>query len=65
MMDINLDNLKDEFEAFSRCEVNQSNEDKMDDEGGFIVTVQKYLLPPAICGVYLSRLDIQSDRSEV
>jgi len=61
-MQMDINKLQDEFEAFSKCGVNQSSEEEIDeveDEGGFIATVQKYLLPPAKCGVYLSKLDIK------
>ena len=61
-MQRDINSLQEEFEAFSKCGVNQSSEEEIDeveDEGGFIATVQSYLLPPAKCGVYLSRLDIK------
>ena len=61
-MDLDFDKLKDEFEAFSKCGTSYTSDEEeveVEDEGGFIATVQKYLLPPAMCGVYLSRLDIK------
>ncbi|WP_281951199.1 hypothetical protein [Nitrosophilus kaiyonis] len=60
-MDINFDDLKKEFDALKNvkeesCEISC---EEPEEEGGFIEIVQKYLLAPAKCGVYLSRLDIK------
>jgi len=57
-MKIDFEDLKKEFDAFNvSCEDNECEEDVS--EEGFIEIVQKYMLTPAICGVYFSRLDIK------
>ncbi len=64
-MDINFDDIKKEFDALKAvqdikeesCDI--SCEAGEDEEGGFIETIQKYMLAPIKCGVYFSRLDIK------
>jgi len=64
---MNMDSIRKEFEDFrnncgSACstEEEEALEEELEDEDGFIGTVQKYLLAPNRCGVYLSRLDIKA-----
>jgi len=65
-MDFNIDSIKEEFENFrnncgSSCITQEENEvEDEQEESGFIGIVQKYLLAPNRCGVYLSRLDIKA-----
>ncbi|MRI58619.1 MAG: hypothetical protein C6H99_03825 [Epsilonproteobacteria bacterium] len=62
-MDINFDDLKKEFDALKSaqdfkeeaCEIGCDEGEEL----GFIETIQKYMLAPANCGVYFSRLDIK------
>ncbi len=63
-MDFNFDDLKKEFDAIRS--VRDIKEDSCDigcdsdeESGGLIETVQKYMLSPANCGIYFSRLDIK------
>jgi len=59
-MNINFDDLKKEFDAFKNsCESENCEQEENEEEGGFIEIVQKYMLAPANCGVYFSRLDIK------
>ena len=65
-MDFNIDSIKEEFENFrnncgSSCITEQEEIDEVEEEeDGFIGIVQKYVLAPNRCGVYLSRLDIKA-----
>ncbi len=62
-MDINFDDLKKEFDALKSvqelkeesCEIGCETGEEL----GFIETIQKYMLAPANCGIYFSRLDIK------
>ena len=64
-MDINFDDLKKEFDAIKNaqdfkeeaCEIGCDTGEG--EELGFIETIQKYMLAPANCGIYFSRLDIK------
>ena len=60
-MDINFDDLKKEFDAYKNSCTTQTceSEEEIEEEGGFIETVQKNMLSPAKCGIYFSRLDIK------
>ena len=60
-MDFNFDDLRKEFDAQKMvkeesCEISCKDEDEA---LGFIETISKYMLAPANCGVYFSRLDIK------
>ncbi len=64
-MKFDYEDIRKEFENFKeQCNVpfeSAEAEEEVDDEddGGFITQVRNMLLPPAKCGVYLSRLDIK------
>ena len=65
-MNFDYEDIRKEFENFKeQCNVpfsSQEQEEEVDDleeDGGFMAQVRKLLLPPAKCGVYLSRLDIK------
>ena len=59
--ELDFEKLKDEFTKCSTPYSSEEQEPEEDysDDGSFIRTVQKNLLPPEKCGVYLSRLDIK------
>ncbi|MRI83727.1 MAG: hypothetical protein C6I00_04830 [Nitratiruptor sp.] len=62
-MELNFDNLKQALKQplqreESQCELT-CNEGSQGEEGSFIDVVQKYMLAPARCGVYYSRLDMK------
>ncbi len=65
-MKFDYEDIKKEFENFKeQCNTPFSSEeqeeevDDLDEDGGFMGEVRKLILPPAKCGVYLSRLDIK------
>ena len=63
-MEFNFDDLKKDFDALKADKIKEESceiacsEDEVEEEG-FIETVQKYMLAPARCGIYFSRLDIK------
>ena len=64
-MEFNLDDLKKEFDALKAVKDFKGEEaceigcEPTEEGEGFIESVQKYMLAPANCGVYYSRLDIK------
>jgi len=65
-MKFDYEDIRNEFENFKQqCNIPFSSEEQgeeevdLEEEAGFIAQVSKLLLPPAKCGVYLSRLDIK------
>ncbi|BCD59878.1 MULTISPECIES: hypothetical protein [unclassified Nitratiruptor] len=64
-MDFNLDDLRKEFDALKAAKDFKDEEaceigcEPAEEAEGFIETIQKYMLAPANCGVYYSRLDIK------
>ncbi len=63
-MEFNFDDIKKEFDALKEkrveeeaCEIGCDISDE--EPEGFIESVQKYMLAPAKCGIYFSRLDIK------
>ena len=61
-MEINFDDLKREFDALKHVKQEEACEIGCDGDAenlGFIDRVRKYMLAPARCGVYYSRLDIK------
>jgi len=65
-MGFDISSLEEDFENFVKnCGTNCSTEaeeallQELEDDDGFIGTIQKNLLVPNRCGVYLSRMDIK------
>ena len=65
-MKFDYEDIRNEFENFKKqCNIPFSSDeqeeesDDLEDDSGFMAQVRKALLPPAKCGVYLSRLDIK------
>ncbi len=66
-MKFDYEDIRKEFENFKQqCSTPFSSEepaeeevDDLEDDSGFMGQVRKLILPPAKCGVYLSRLDIK------
>jgi hypothetical protein len=58
-MGFDFEKLKQDFDAAAAAQPCEVACEPAADEEGFVATMQKYMLAPAKCGVYYSRLDIK------